>query len=140
MADHDFNALVKKAVAAFNAMSPEEQAAHREAQRQSWVRGETGMGESAAMVKPMTDPTDRQRAEAKAREFFRDLGWASTDNERALFLEYEQRTRSEGWEAGREAAAKWHDEIVAMAHDNGARCNHRRYAAAIRTLPTPEEK
>lgn len=62
MADHDFAKLVADAKAKFDALSPEEQAAHREAQRQSWVRGEMGMKELAVMVKPMADQTDRQRA------------------------------------------------------------------------------
>jgi len=35
----DLQARVAKAVAAYNALSPEEKAAHDEAQRQSWVRG-----------------------------------------------------------------------------------------------------
>lgn len=39
--DHpELNALLKKAVAAFDAMTPEQQREHREKQRRSWVRGE----------------------------------------------------------------------------------------------------
>ena len=37
--------LVKQAIAAFNAMTPAEQAEHRNAQRESWVRGEMALGE-----------------------------------------------------------------------------------------------
>jgi hypothetical protein len=33
--------LIRDSIAAFEALSPEEQAKHREAQRQSWVRGMT---------------------------------------------------------------------------------------------------
>ena len=33
-------AAVKRSIEAFNAMSPDEQRAHREAQRRSWVVGE----------------------------------------------------------------------------------------------------
>lgn len=36
--------MVKEAVERFNALSPEEQAAHRKEQRQSFVRGQLGMG------------------------------------------------------------------------------------------------
>jgi len=36
----ELDALVRKSVDAFNALSPEQQAAHRREQRRSWVRGE----------------------------------------------------------------------------------------------------
>lgn len=39
--------MIEDAKAAFAALSPEEQAAHREEQRKSWVRGETAMGSDA---------------------------------------------------------------------------------------------
>src|SRR5208282_5758750 len=39
----DLDALIKKSVANFNAMSPEAQRAHRQAQRRSWVIGEMMM-------------------------------------------------------------------------------------------------
>lgn len=37
----ELDALLRKAVAAFDAMTPEQQAEHRRAQRKSWVVGET---------------------------------------------------------------------------------------------------
>lgn len=39
-----FEKILAEALAAFEALSTEEQKAHREAQRESWVRGEKGMG------------------------------------------------------------------------------------------------
>ena len=39
----DFDALVKQAIEIFNQLSPEEQAAHRLTQRESWVRGEMAL-------------------------------------------------------------------------------------------------
>jgi len=39
----ELDALVKAAVDRFNALSPAEQAAHRRAQRRSWVIGEMGI-------------------------------------------------------------------------------------------------
>lgn len=37
----DLDDLLKRAKAAFEALTPEQQAEHREAQRQSWIRGVT---------------------------------------------------------------------------------------------------
>ena len=42
--------LVKQAAARFAAMSPEEQKRHKDAQRDSWVRGEMGMGDEGTRV------------------------------------------------------------------------------------------
>lgn len=41
--------LIRKSIEHFNSLSPEEQAAHRKAQAESWVRGEMAM---AAEAKP----------------------------------------------------------------------------------------
>ena len=38
----DLDELLKESLAKFNAMTPEEQKTMREAQRESWVRGQTG--------------------------------------------------------------------------------------------------
>lgn len=40
----DLTTLLARAREAFNRLTPEQQAAEREAQRESWVRGEMGMG------------------------------------------------------------------------------------------------
>ena len=40
----DLTELLARAREAFNNLTPEQQAAEREAQRESWVRGEMGMG------------------------------------------------------------------------------------------------
>lgn len=61
----DIDALVASAIARFNALSPEEQAAEREAQRQSWVRGEMGMVETSTMKKPAPAPADEWDAKAQ---------------------------------------------------------------------------
>lgn len=53
--------LVQAAKERFDALSPEEQAAHREAQRQSWVRGELAMGREpppAAPEAPALEPAE----------------------------------------------------------------------------------
>lgn len=47
-----FNELVQKSIKQFEALSPEEQAAHREEQKQSWLRGEMAMGESSVRTTP----------------------------------------------------------------------------------------
>jgi hypothetical protein len=39
----DLDALIREARAAFEALSPEDQAAHRQAQAESWVRGNLGI-------------------------------------------------------------------------------------------------
>lgn len=65
--ESDFDKLVAAAMAKFNALSPEEQAAHREAQRQSWVEGERGLHESAATKGP-TNPG--ALAERVAEDFY----------------------------------------------------------------------
>jgi hypothetical protein len=39
--ERDLKRLADEAMARFNALSPEEQKAHRQAQRESWVRGMT---------------------------------------------------------------------------------------------------
>ena len=36
--------LLRQAIARFEAMTPEQQEEHRRAQRESWVRGEMGLG------------------------------------------------------------------------------------------------
>lgn len=38
----ELDELIKKSIAWFESLSPAEQAAHRQAQRESWVRGEMG--------------------------------------------------------------------------------------------------
>jgi hypothetical protein len=38
---HDIDALVAAALAQYEALTPEQKAAHDEAQRQSWARGQT---------------------------------------------------------------------------------------------------
>lgn len=39
----DLQKLVDEAMARFNSLTPEQQTAHRQAQRESWVRGEMQM-------------------------------------------------------------------------------------------------
>lgn len=46
----DFDRQIKEALDCFNALTPDEQAEIREAQRQSWVRGELAMGETRTMI------------------------------------------------------------------------------------------
>lgn len=53
MTDEELRALVKASIDRFNALTPEQQQANRNAQRDSWVRGEMAM---SAMVKKHTDP------------------------------------------------------------------------------------
>lgn len=88
----------------------------------------------------MADPTDRQRAEAKAREIGAMLGdgYDSLPLIADVLLEAEQRARGEGWEAGREEAAKWH-EAQALATDSRITdLRHQDYAKAIRSLKPKE--
>ena len=96
----------------------------------------------------MADPTDRQRAEAKAKQVLKEtdfnIYWSAIGGIATAILEAEQRVRGEDWEAGREAAAKWHD-LRATNPRGGARGAvyrnwHELSAAAIRALPTPKEK
>lgn len=60
---HDLDALIKKAVARFNSLSPEEQEAELRAQRESWVRGEMAMERiersETSMMMPSDTPRDR---------------------------------------------------------------------------------
>lgn len=54
-----FQELVARSIAWFDSLSPEEQAAHREAQRQSWVRGEMTLDRTErkeVTVPPTADP------------------------------------------------------------------------------------
>ena len=44
--------LIAWATAAFNRLSPEEQAQHRKEQAESWVRGEMAMNERAVKIRP----------------------------------------------------------------------------------------
>lgn len=60
--DPEFLALLKRSAEAFNAMSPEEQEHMLRLQRESWVRGEMGIGNDAD--------------EAAAREAYRAGGAA----------------------------------------------------------------
>lgn len=53
MTNDELMALVAKANAWFNALTPEQQEAHREEQRQSWVRGEMALSKA---VKKHTAP------------------------------------------------------------------------------------
>lgn len=53
MTQDEFIALVKAANDRFNALTPEQQQAYRNAQRDSWVRGEMAL---SALVKKHRDP------------------------------------------------------------------------------------
>lgn len=44
MTEQELQSLVAKSIQTFGALSPEEQAEHRNAQRESFVRGQIGMG------------------------------------------------------------------------------------------------
>ena len=106
----------------------------------------------------MTDPTDRQRAEAKAREFLcKSWRGFSPDEIVEQMADIMSGYRSEGWEAGREAAAKYHDAAAAKLATSLVQYRregneqkvkeltlaidwHRFDATAIRALPTPKEK
>ena len=46
-ARQNLSRLLRESILAFAALSPEQQAAYREAQRQSWVRAELAMGTDA---------------------------------------------------------------------------------------------
>jgi hypothetical protein len=59
--------LVREAKARFDALSTEEQAAHQEAQRQSWVRGEAAMAESAVRREPAAGETTAANAGGMGR-------------------------------------------------------------------------
>ncbi|MGB5948651.1 MAG: hypothetical protein WBG82_04965 [Parvibaculum sp.] len=54
--------LLKKAVAAFNALSPEQQAEMLEKQRQSWVRGNVGLSRDERGITTPTIPTNTRPA------------------------------------------------------------------------------
>lgn len=65
----ELEALLKKSVAAFKALSPEQQEEHLRLQRESWVRGEMGMGSDrdeaeyrAAMSATAPEQTDGERS------------------------------------------------------------------------------
>jgi hypothetical protein len=51
----DLTALIKQATEAFDKLTPAEQAAHRAAQRDSWVRGEMALGEGKYTIDPKTN-------------------------------------------------------------------------------------
>lgn len=53
MTEDEFKALVKAANERFVALTPEQQEAHREEQRRSWIRGEMAL---SALVKKRVDP------------------------------------------------------------------------------------
>lgn len=50
-----FDLLVQRAVAAFEAMTPEQQVAHWGAQRESWVRGEMAFDEQPARCRSQSE-------------------------------------------------------------------------------------
>ena len=54
----ELDELLKRAVAAFNAMSPEEQEAHLRAQRESWVRGEMALGKLERSTTKTAQPAE----------------------------------------------------------------------------------
>ena len=54
MTEEELRVLLAAAVARFNALTPEQQEAHREEQRRSWVRGEMAL---SALVKKNTAPS-----------------------------------------------------------------------------------
>ncbi|MGB3349769.1 MAG: hypothetical protein WBA85_13475 [Brucella anthropi] len=68
--------LLKKAVAAFNALSPEQQAEMLEEQRQSWVRGNVGLSRDE---RGMTSPVMPRPAPAAADTGLVTGLWAMTD-------------------------------------------------------------
>jgi hypothetical protein len=53
MTEDEFKALLAEATARFDALTPEQQDAHREEQRRSWVRGEMAL---SALVKKRIEP------------------------------------------------------------------------------------
>jgi len=75
--DGKLDALVKKAMAAFNALSPEEQRAHRREQAISWAVGQSLMSrfehghadltseEEAQLRQSVADAYDHRKAEKK---------------------------------------------------------------------------
>jgi len=62
VSDDQLAKLIAEAKTRFDALSPEEQAVEREAQRQSWLRGEMGMNELATMMKLDKDVTIKEQA------------------------------------------------------------------------------
>lgn len=54
----ELDALIREAIAAFAALSPEDQAAHRQAQAESWARGNLGIdrGPDARRTVSAADP------------------------------------------------------------------------------------
>lgn len=67
--------LLKKAVAAFNALSPEQQAEMMEEQRQSWVRGNVGLSRDergmTSPVMPRPAPADLKARDRKRYKLIR---------------------------------------------------------------------
>lgn len=58
--------LLKKALAAFNALPPEQQAEMIEAQRQSWSRGEAGLDRDGQTTVVVSKPADNVQARLTA--------------------------------------------------------------------------
>ncbi len=58
--------LLKKALAAFNALPPEQQAEMIEAQRQSWSRGEAGLDRDGQTTVVVSKPVDNVQARLTA--------------------------------------------------------------------------
>lgn len=61
---HDLHALVQRAVAAFEALTPEQQAEHRAVQRRSWVIGELMLSNPDMTRERAEQIVDRVRREA----------------------------------------------------------------------------
>jgi len=88
----------------------------------------------------MTDQTDRQRAEAKARGLTNDFGFAHDKRYQLVvntLTELILSARREGRIAGREEAAKKAEACYAT-HAEFAQAQY--IAAAIRALPAPEDE
>jgi hypothetical protein len=87
----------------------------------------------------MTDKTDRERAEAKARELIvREIG-VPLDETASAITDALLYARREGWEAGREAAAKVAEHGCLVPPDGGSPTNAERemceaIAVAIRAI------
>lgn len=118
----DLDMLVAAAIERVAKMTPAEREDMMEAQRQSWVRGELGLSKTESASPPRV-PTEAEYTTAREQD------------------------RAEGYRAGIEAAAQWHDEMAFEWDGYGGSesrehaKNHRADARSIRALadkPAPD--
>ncbi|EXL06563.1 hypothetical protein BG46_15905 [Brucella anthropi] len=101
--------LLKKAVAAFNALSPEQQAEMLEEQRQSWVRGNVGLSRDERGMTTPVAPVSSEPFEDNTLELARRILGADTG------LTINPLPRCEGPQNVRPRYAIWGDDLEALA-------------------------